>query len=226
MIDDSGLEDLLLRANSGEISVSLAYVQASSRIRSLSRSVHREWSRRLPFWFVEEDIYQVMSLTFCKEVVAYDPKRSTATALVFVTWHMVAAAKKAIHKARNAKRKGGKGAPSPAKSPSRCELLCEQLFNVSDGGFVDIQKGMSTQADQEQVAHASGVFEKAISKAKSSKKMVLLRALARSGGSLDEAVSVILADASACIECGVETEGDARRLLREVLRGMQGVSWG
>ena len=172
--------------------------------RRTAAYVYRHWRGKLPAHVEVDDVLQELRLQVLQHVRAYDPARGSSIGK-FVRWGAIHRTQREINRWRGASLHGNEGA-----NPGRPETTFTQAFSPD----VDPLATFGTEAidREEQVEDYEGYKER-VAECETAAGAVARLALWHAGGSVPDAVRLIMGDIGARLECGVSTARGARRLV-------------
>lgn len=203
----TNLERQLARVRDGEIDFG-QFVPATRReFRAMALYLLRRW--RSPDWFTVEDVEQELYVEAWRHVWKFDPSRGVSFTK-YITWNVMGAAKRELHRARGAGLHG-----SPDRRPSRFE---SNLSSFGDDGEGDaLLVGLAEPAHAEDAAIAAQECRRAATSALAacaspSERYVVLAI--REAGTVDGAAQVLYDDVDHRTTLRLGCEASAERFVR------------
>jgi DNA-directed RNA polymerase specialized sigma24 family protein len=210
------LEKMLRLVRDREIGFGDFVAATRSDYRAMARYLLRRWAT--PEWLREEDVEQELYLETWRIVWKYDPARLGAGGKPvrlksFVVFGAMAAAKRAMHRARGVSLNG-----SPDRKASRFETPLSQVGREEGDGeslmaqlLAELPRAEEELGAVEETRHAA---TEALAVCETKQERFAVLAI-REAGSLDGAASLLYDDIDHRIDCRLGSEERAERFVRK-----------
>ena len=207
----SAFERAALALRSKEITGDQFLRATDDKWRSLGQQLYRRWRKRLPDWVEAQDVAQVLRELAIEYVGKWDGRRGAIGP--YVVWCARSRAQRQIHKWRAAKLSGNE-----SKNPSRAERSMTQMF----GDRADVVSTLlgATSSDPTTLLSAKELFADVLRTCRTRREVVVLRALALAGGSVQDACEIIAGSQALRVECNAFTRREVERAVRAVVHVM------
>lgn len=182
------------------------------RWRAVARRLWEGWRRKLPAWVEREDVEQELVMLALRYARNYDPARG-GTPGQFVVWVAQRRAARLLEHWRGASTHG-----KATENPSRAEVAFSRAFPAQgdgEGQRRSPEEMLRALATQDYAVEQGEEFAEALDGAQSVREALVLLALRRAEGSPRRAAAVLYADFAARVECELEDEEHARRVVGE-----------